>query len=288
MDLRPSSRSRPGEHPSPASVRRLLTTDGVVLSAAYDPGRGLGAPAFVVAHGFTGSWARPDSRRVAVALAAHGGVVSVDLRGHGRSGGASTLGDSEVRDLDAAVRYARWLGHPSVVTVGFSLGGSVVLRQAALAPQPARPDAVVAVSAAGFWFYQGTPPMRLLHRAVHARSGRAALRLGFGTRVLPRPWVEPYPMTPSEAAARLAPMPLLVVHGDSDGYFPLEHPELVVGAARLGAAERGAADLTDYWVEAGFGHAEAAASHELVARIGEWGAAAVSRRDGLVDLPVPA
>jgi pimeloyl-ACP methyl ester carboxylesterase len=278
VDLRPSSRNRPA-YPSPGDVRRLVTSDGVAVSAAYDRGRGPTAPAFVVAHGFTGSWARPDSRRIAAALADHGGVVSVDLRGHGRSGGASTLGDSEVHDVDAAVRYARWLGHPAVVTVGFSLGGSVVLRQGALASPSERPDAVVAVSSAGFWFYQGTAPMRLLHRVVYSRSGRTALRTGFGTRVLPRPWVEPYPMSPSEAAAQLAPTPLLVVHGDSDGYFPLEHPELVVASARLGAVERGVDDLTDYWVEAGFAHAEAAASRELVARIGSWGAVAAGRHE---------
>lgn len=287
VDLRPSSRRRPGGCPPPASVRRLLTSDGVAISAAYDPGTGPTAPAFVVAHGFTGSWARPDSRRIATALAGHGGVVSVDLRGHGRSGGVSTLGDSEIHDLDAAVRYARWLGHPTVVTVGFSLGGSVVLRHGALVPRAQRPDAIVAVSAAGYWFYRGTTPMRRLHRVVYSPTGRAVLRAGFGTRVLPRPWVAPYPMSPAEAARRLAPTPLLVVHGDSDGYFPVEHPELVVGSARAGAAERGVADLTDFWLEAGFGHAEAAASRELVARIAGWAVAATGS-DPALELQVPA
>lgn len=289
MDLRPSSHRHPRAYPPPTTVRRLLTCDGVALRVAYDRGRtGASGTAFVVAHGFTGSGARPDSRRIAATLAAYGGVVSVDLRGHGGSRGASTLGDEEVHDLAAAVRFARWLGHRGVVTVGFSMGGSVVLRHAALSPVPSRPDAVASVSSAGFWFYQGTPPMRLLHRTVYSRTGRAALRMGLGTRVLPRPWVEPYPQSPAEAAALLAPTPLLVVHGDRDAYFPLEHAELVVASARLGAADRGVADATEYWVEAGFAHAEAAASTQLVARIGAWGVAEVARtraaRDVAADL----
>jgi fermentation-respiration switch protein FrsA (DUF1100 family) len=172
------------------------------------------------------------------------------------------------------VEYARWLGHERVVTVGFSMGGSVVLRQAALAGPALRPAAVVAVSSAGFWFYRGTAPMRLLHRAVYSRTGRTVLRRGFGTRVTVEPWARPYPLSPTESAHLLAPTPLLVVHGDRDGYFPAEHAEAVVAAARAGAEERGVADAVDYWLEPGFAHAESAASPELTSRIGRWAAAA--------------
>ena len=59
------------------------------------------------------------------------GVVTFDFRGHGRSGGLSTLGDKEINDLDVAVHYARELGYEKVAAVGFSMGASVVLRQAA-------------------------------------------------------------------------------------------------------------------------------------------------------------
>lgn len=269
VDLRPSSR-----HPAPYGqpvVRRLVTADGVPISAAYDPPEATDGPCFVVAHGFTGAWSRPDSRRIASALRAYGAVVSIDLRGHGRSGGLTSLGDTEVHDVDAAVAYARWLGHERVVTVGFSLGGGVVLRQGAVGLGRAAPDAVVAVSAAAFWFYQGTAPMRLLHRAVYARAGRGVLRTAYGTRVRPLRWVTPYPDSPWQAAARIAPTPLLVVHGGADAYFPPLHPETVVAAARAGAAERGVADRTTYLLEPDFGHAEAAIRAELLARIGAWG-----------------
>ena len=64
---------------------------------------------FVVGHGFTLNWQRPHVWRVANRLNRHGGVVAFDFRGHGRSGGATTLGDKEIKDVDAAVRTrASW------------------------------------------------------------------------------------------------------------------------------------------------------------------------------------
>jgi fermentation-respiration switch protein FrsA (DUF1100 family) len=65
-------------------------------------------------------------------------------------------------------------------------------------------------------------------------------------------------------AGRIAPTPLLIVHGDADGYFPLEHAEKLYAAAN---------EPKDLWVEAGFGHAENAAPDDLVRRIGAWLAA---------------
>ena len=65
----------------------------------------------------------------------------------------------------------------------------------------------------------------------------------------------------SHRSGRLAPAPLLVVHGDADRYFPLDHARWLVEAAR------GPVEL---WVESGFGHAEAAATPELVERVAAW------------------
>lgn len=272
VDLRPSSRL-PVQ--APTRVVTLLTSDGERVSAAYDAplaGAGDDGLILVVSHGFTGGWRRPDNRAIAVALTAHGGVVSYDSRGHGRSSGVTTMGDDEVLDLDAAVAWARWLGARRVATIGFSMGGSVVLRHAALTERGTREgsDAVVSVSAAGFWFYKGTAPMRLLHTAVASPIGRGVLRHGFGTRVTSTEWQEPYPLSPSESASLIAPRPLLVVHGDRDTYFPLEHARSIVDAARAGADERGVDDRTEEWVETGFAHAESGASSDLVDRIGRW------------------
>jgi hypothetical protein len=69
-------------------------------------------------------------------------------------------------------------------------------------------------------------------------------------------------------------MPLLVVHGDADTYFPVEHPRSIADAARAGAADRGVPDRTTDWIEPGFAHAESGVTPELLDRIGSWARAA--------------
>ncbi|MGW0912087.1 alpha/beta hydrolase [Streptomyces sp. NPDC002784] len=255
----------------------LRTDDGVAIDSVYEPGRPVynagttpsDGPVFVVAHGFTGDVERPHVRRVATAFAQYGAVVTFSFRGHGRSGGRSTVGDREVLDLAAAVAWARGLGHTRVVTVGFSMGGSVVLRHGALygpggpmreGRTEARTDAVVSVSAPARWYYRGTAPMRRLHWLVTRPEGRLVGRYGLRTRIHHRDW-SPVPLSPVESVPGIAPAPLLIVHGDRDGYFPLDHPRMLAEAA---------GDHGELWLEPGMGHAEHAATDDLLARIGHW------------------
>ncbi|MBV9096419.1 MAG: alpha/beta fold hydrolase [Frankiaceae bacterium] len=211
--------------------------------------------AVVVAHGFTGSLARPQLERVAQALSSYAGVVAFDFRGHGLSSGLSTLGDKEVLDLAAVVDHARGLGYAEVVTCGWSMGGSVVLRHAAL---HGGVDAVVSVSAVSRWFYRDTKAMRRVHWAIETRLGRLVARRLMHTRISPHGW-DVTPEAPVDVVGRISPTPLLLVHGDADHYFPVEHPEALFAAAR---------EPKDLWLVEGFGHAESGASPELLARIG--------------------
>lgn len=317
-----SGRRDAGPDPSapvaPDSRTALLrAADGVPIEAAYEPGPGSGAPAIVVAHGFTGALERPAIRRAAAVFAQRAGVVTFSFRGHGGSGGRSTVGDREVLDLAAAVTWARSLGHGRVATVGFSMGGSVVLRHGALyrgaahgdererggregrtgaygdggAEDPgggaggpaalgagaggggairtgavAYADAVVSVSSPARWYYRGTAPMRRLHWIVERRAGRAVSRLALKTRIHHRRW-NPEPLSPTAAVPLIAPVPLLIVHGTRDGYFPVDHPHSLAEAAAPGGAE--------LWLEEDFGHAENAAGDELLTRIAAWATKAV-------------
>lgn len=252
----------------------LRASDGVMLSAAWFPGPlevadSLDAPdplCFVVAHGFTGHWRQPRVQRVIARLRRAGAVIAIDLRGHGRSGGASTVGDAEVHDVDAAVAWARSLGYRRVVTVGFSMGASVVIRQAAIGTEPV--EAVVCVSGPAYWFYRGTRVMRLVHHLVMTPHGRLAMRLR-GTRISAKGWPTPPPMQPRQAAALLGSTELLVVHGTADHYFPLEHPRAIYTAA----VEAGHQDAT-MWIIPGFGHAEAAIDAQTLDAIADWGTGA--------------
>ncbi|OKI10130.1 hydrolase [Streptomyces sp. CB02923] len=255
-----------------------MTEDGVRIDASRTPPRApAGTPAddlaIVLAHGFTGALERPALRRAAEVFAQRAAVITFSFRGHGRSGGRSTVGDREVLDLAAAVGWARALGYRRVATVGFSMGGSVVLRHAALyggareGRTDAHTDMVVSVSAPARWFYRGTASMRRLHWVVTRPTGRLVSRLGLRTRIHPEDW-DPVPLSPVAAVPRIAPTPLLIVHGDQDPYFPLDHPRMLAGAA--------GPDGCDLWLEPGFGHAENAAPAELLERIAAWTAERVA------------
>ena len=115
---------------------------------------------------------------------------------------------------------------------------------------------MVAVSGTSSWSTRATAsvPLRRLHLLVETRLGRLVTRLVLRTRVDPRGW-QVRPLAPLECADRVG-VPLLVVHGERDGYLGAEHARAL--------ADRAGAEL---WVEE-FGHAEVAIPPELVDRVG--------------------
>lgn len=240
----------------------LRTADGEELAALHLPAA---APrpaepstAVVVAPGFSGWSERPAVRQLAAELhrcAPSLGLVLVDLRGHGHSSGQTTLGDREVFDIDAAVLAARDLGYEHVITMGWSMGGTCVLRHAALQGEQvhglrlsSHADAVVTVSAISRWDVRDTVAMRRLHRIVSTRLGRAFARQVFHVRVAPKAWIPP-DATPTDAVADVG-VPLLIVHGEQDHYYGCEHAQALADAAPDGVV---------LWRVPGLGHAEDAA-----------------------------
>jgi pimeloyl-ACP methyl ester carboxylesterase len=234
----------------------LHTADGVRLAANHwDPGvHDVGC---VVAHGFTMHSNRAAVQRIARVLAANGiGVISPDFRGHGRSAGYVTAGADEIHDVAAAVAWLRNAGYARVAVLGWSMGGTAVLRYAGLGGDA---DAVVSVSAPGTWFERGTRSMRVLHWAFETKSGRATTRVLKRTRISPQGWTT-VPEAPAEVAGAIAPRPLLIVHGEADRYLPVRHAEEIAQAAP-GA---------EVWIEKEMGHAEIATGEELVQRLAAW------------------
>jgi fermentation-respiration switch protein FrsA (DUF1100 family) len=167
------------------------------------------------------------------------------------------VGDKEIRDVDVAVGYARELGYRRIATIGFSMGGSIVLRHAGLVGGV---DAVVSVSSPGQWHYRGTTPMRLVHLAIERKVGRLVARTFLKTRISNGKW-DPVPLPPADAASRISPVPLLIVHGDRDVYFPVDHAQRIYDLA---------GEPKELWIVPGFGHAESGAGAQLVNRIGGW------------------
>ena len=102
--------------------------------------------------------------------------------------------------------------------------------------------------------------MRRVHFAVENRIGRLFARHFLQTRIAPRGW-DPEPLPPAGAAALISPVPLLIVHGDKDVYFPPEHGRQLYASAR---------EPKEFWLLPGFGHAERAMDDKLVDRITAW------------------
>jgi pimeloyl-ACP methyl ester carboxylesterase len=241
----------------------LRTSDGLRLAARFWQSGDAGL-ACVVGHGFTGSSRNPHVERICRALAGQGmAVLAPDFRGHGRSEGLGTAGADEILDVEAAVAWLRSAGYRFVAVLGWSMGGTAVLRYAGLGGDA---DAVVSVSAPGTWFERGTWPMRLVHWMFLSRTGRTATRYLRRTRLSHAGW-EPIPEPPSEVAGAIAPRPLLIVHGDDDHYFPAHHVESLHAGA----------PAAEVWREPGMGHAEVATTPELLERIGGWVRAAYER-----------
>jgi fermentation-respiration switch protein FrsA (DUF1100 family) len=95
------------------------------------------------------------------------------------------------------------------------------------------------------------------------------------TRISAQRWPTPQPVPPAEAAARITPVPLLVVHGDQDAYFPADHGQSLYDAAK---------EPKELWLIPGFGHAERHADDALIDRLAAWAASAASAaRDANAD-----
>jgi fermentation-respiration switch protein FrsA (DUF1100 family) len=250
----------------------LLTSDGISIEAEHLAATGVGRDlAIVVAHGFSGALERPAVRRAAGVLNGSGGVFTFSFRGHGRSGGHSTVGDREVLDLDAAVRWARAWGYRRIVSVGFSMGGAVAVRHAALIGGV---DAIVTMSAPAWWYVRNTRDMRRVHWLIESRAGRLVSHAWRRTRIDRRGWLE-LPLAPFEVVGGISPVPLLVVHGTADAFFPVVHGQTLYDCAR---------EPRELWLREGVGHAEAAADDALLTALAAWIARTV---DGTATAPAP-
>ena len=244
-----------GGHARPHVHVRLPATDGTPLVGTWLPGPSGDAPAIVLAHGFAAHRRKPAYARLADALTTRAHVLAVDLRGHGHSGGRTTLGDLEALDIAGAVSWLHARGHDRVVLVGASMGATSVLH--ALARGSPAAAAVVVSAPAELEEEPATEAMQRLKRHWESRWSRAGLRFGLGVRVVaPLRWRHP---GHSRDFAAAVDVPLLVVHGQDDAYFPVRDAEVLAAAA----------PIASLWIEpSGFGHAEDGFTADVADRLG--------------------
>lgn len=258
----------------------LTTADGVRLAARWWQPRGVPATgeAVVVVHGFCGRKDGPEVEMIAVRQVAAGRrVLTFDLRGHGSSDGATTLGFRERLDVDAAVRAAR-TDADVVVVVGASMGGVASidhLAEGAAAPadvpavggrvgEPAhgaavrwQADGAVVVGTPARWQVPRSTRGVMAVALTQTTVGRAVAARRLGTRVAARSGRGAPPVERIAAVTR----PVAVVHGLADRFVSAAAARLLFDAAR----EPRLLDLVP-----GMGHGFSPAAVEPVAAAVGW------------------
>jgi uncharacterized protein len=225
-----------------AETFAVTTEDGERLVGARIGRHG---PALVFCHGFLGWHRKLTIVRFVERLGERFRVYAVDLRGHGASTGVCTFGDRELLDVDAVVTLARGETGGPVVTVGLSMGGVAVLRQAAFRGGV---DAVVAVSSPARWDGHTSRAVAQMRWLSSSDRGRFLAR-ALGARISTE-WGQPHrPDEPEDVIGRIAPTPVILVHGRDDHIFDEEEawrlyrragdPKRLILSTRFGHAEDG-------------------------------------------------
>ena len=159
-------------------------------------------------------------------------VLLFDFRGCGESDLAPlSVGFHELRDLHAALAFVRErLPGSPIGLIGYSMGAAVAILVAADDPGVGAVVADSSYAAIGDVIANAYRRRRVPVAPLLAASDRYnAWRYGYRFAAL----------RPIDAVARLAPRPLLIIHGEADALTPVEH------ARRLHAAAR---DPKELWI----------------------------------------
>jgi fermentation-respiration switch protein FrsA (DUF1100 family) len=223
-------------------VVEIQSTDGVHLGAWWVPAEGSSLAAVLVPGWGGYRFEEHLLQTVPVYHDAGYGVLMLDLRAQGESGGTRrTLGYRELRDVRGALAWLRRRGYgpDRVVLHGWSMGGATVLRAA--------PGAGVAavIEEAG---YADLPILLKTKLPEFVRFGRllepAILLIG---KLFPD--FDPWDVVPKKDAARLADegVPLMIVHSTGDDIVPFAQAEILAGAY----------PEANFWKLEGYRHVEA-------------------------------
>ncbi len=122
-----------GEPPDGFEAVTLTAQDSVQLSAWYAPPQN--GACILLLHGAHSS--KEEAAGYARMLQKHGyGVLALDVRGHGGSGGGNALGWECGKDISAALDYLKSQGSTEPVgALGLSMGGEILLGESSAFPE---------------------------------------------------------------------------------------------------------------------------------------------------------
>jgi alpha-beta hydrolase superfamily lysophospholipase len=178
-------------------------------------------------HGFSASTADRKLLAVAGELTTAGfDVFSYDARGHGRSGGATTLGNLERHDVAAAVEAVRATSTTGpIVVVGASMGAIAALHYTTVAEHPV--DGVVTVSCPARWKLPRNARGVISAVMTHTPFGRRFALRRMGVRVAPP---SPRSAPPVELVTEVH-VPIAIIHGRADPFIPVSDAEDLYSAS---------------------------------------------------------
>jgi len=201
----------------------LKTEDGLKLAAWFIPleVRAVLIPtsAIILIHGYPAE--KADLLPLAKILSANYSILLFDLRSFGKSEGKyTTLGKTELLDLDAALDWLENGGYNKNGIFGFSLGGAVAIMKAAEDPRIAAIAAYAPFADLKLLGYDAYKNLWILkYPLVELLSLWTKLFFDYDIAAL----------SPEKAATRLQ-IPIFLFHQKQDVQIPLEH------ALRLKAA----------------------------------------------------
>ena len=239
-------------------VVRFRSRDGLRLAARWLPAE-RDDPAWepdpheavLLLHGWSGS-AAPDLVEYGPFLRRTAGVLGLDFRGHGGSDdGPTTFGMLEVEDVAGALGWLGERGIERVALVGTSMGGMTAIAAVGVLGDGSLPSADMDPSApAGV----AMPPRpRIVAVVADAVAPTLVVPVANRLRGPARRFVagrlfdgatsilgaDPRATEPIRMIGLVAPLPLLLIHGDADRVVPLAE------GRRLAAA---AGEAAEHWI----------------------------------------
>ncbi len=202
----------PDEYGMEYEAVELKTSDKLTLRGVWIPASG-SDKAIVILHGHGGSYDFDLYRAPAMHTAGFN-VLLFDFRAHGRSEGKHmTFGYEEQRDVLAAIEYLHKRGMQHIGLLGFSYGGMAAM---VTAPNCADVEAVVSdggpariLTGIAGWGEERSLPRWLIRMIGRLIIAITSLRLGVNLfRYEPIRWV-----------GKIAPRPILFIHGDHDPFL---------------------------------------------------------------------
>lgn len=238
----------PGQYGIEYERVEFKAADGTALFAWFLPARGDAKATVLYLHG-NGQNISAHFPNVAWMPAAGFNVLAFDYRGYGGSEGTPTLPGVQL-DIDAAMRVL--LERPDVdpdriVVFGQSLGGALAIHYVAHSMYRYNIRAVIADS-----------PFSDYRRV--AQEKMAGLFITW-----PFQWVTAFTVNndyaPKDAVAALAPIPLLLIHGDRDSIVGAHHSRLLFESAQQPKA---------FWSLPDVGHIGAMRDNKVRKRLAEF------------------